>query len=165
MKKLFFAVFISFFVLVACKKDTKSTCTYTPSSIIAPASEQASLQDSLNKYGINATKAPSGFFYKINNAGTGTKAKDLCTTIAAYYKIGYFSGRAFDSTSASPAVFLLGNVIPGWQKAIPLIGVNGNMDLYIPPSLGYGANDYTVGNITIPGGSYLVFNVVVSEIQ
>lgn len=165
MKKLIFALFISIFVLAACKKNTTAKCTYVPSTIVASASEQSALQDSLTKYGIQATKDPSGFYYRVNNEGTGAKAKDLCTTIAAYYKIGYFAGPAFDSTASSPAVFLLGNVIPGWQKAIPLVGVNGNIDLYIPPSLGYGANDYTVGNITIPGGSYLVFNVVVSEIQ
>lgn len=164
MKKLLFALFISVFVFTACKKNT-AKCNYTPSTIVAPVSEQNALQDSLNAHGIQATMDPSGFYYKINNEGTGVKAKDLCTTIAAYYKIGYFSGPAIDSTEASPAVFLLGNVIPGWQKAIPLVGVNGNIDLYIPPSLGYGANDYTVGNITIPGGSYLVFHIVVSEIQ
>ena len=164
MKKLIVAVFISLFLLSACKKNT-AKCTYTPSAIVAPASEQSALQDSLTKYGIQATMDPSGFYYKINNEGTGAKAKDLCTTIAAYYKIGYFSRPAFDSSVSSPAVFLLGNVIPGWQKAIPLVGTNGNIDIYIPPSLGYGSNDYSAGGITIPGGSYLVFHVVVAQIQ
>ena len=165
MKKLLVVVFISLFVLAACKKNTTAKCTYVPSTIVASASEQSALQDSLTKYGIQATKDPSGFYYKINNEGTGAKAKDLCTTIAAYYKAGYFSGPAFDSSVASPATFLLGNVILGWQKAIPLVGTNGNIDIYIPPSLAYGSNDYSAGGITIPGGSYLVFHVVVAQIQ
>jgi FKBP-type peptidyl-prolyl cis-trans isomerase len=108
---------------------------------------------------------PSGFYYKINDPGTDPKPGDLCTTIAAFYRVGYFNGVGIDSTAGTPAVFLLGNVIPGWQKAIPLIGTNGNMDIYIPPSLAYGSSDYQVGDIIIRGNSYLVFHVVLAQVQ
>jgi FKBP-type peptidyl-prolyl cis-trans isomerase FkpA len=61
---------------------------------------------------------------------------------------------------------LLGQVIPGWQKGIPLVKGGGSINLYIPPSLGYGANAYPpTGTVIIPGGSNLVFNVNVISIK
>lgn len=168
MKKLFFLSFtIVFLVLGSCsKKDT--TCGYKPSTIIAPASEQQALQDSLTAHGIQATMDPSGFFYIINQPGSGPSATSLCSTIAVYYRGGFLNGVGFDSTlSGNPAVFQLGQVIAGWQKAIPLVAKSGDITLYIPPSLGYGATDVKddTGHVVIPANSNLVFHVKVADIQ
>ena len=37
-----------------------------------------------------------------------------------------FNGKSFDSTT-SPVAFVLGQVIDGWKKGIPLIGKGGSM--------------------------------------
>ena len=172
MKKLFSGLFIALILIAAsCKKNTAPVdtgCNYSPSTIVAPLSEQQALQDSLTAHGIQATKDSSGFFYTINKPGNGDSVSSLCTTLAVFYRGGFLNGKGFDSTTTNPAVLQLWQVIPAWQKAIPLIKKTGDISLYIPPSLGYGSKDVTnpsTGAVVIPANSNLVFRVVISDIQ
>ncbi len=158
--KLFVQVFIVIIFMSSCKKDP--SCGYKDSSAVAPATEIQQLQDSLTKYGIVATQHSSGFFYKINNAGADPFISNLCSNIALTYKGTFFNGKVFDSTAAGAlANFQLGSVIVGWQKGVPLIKKGGDIDLYIPPSLGFGAAPLA----GLPANSYLVFNVHIIDIQ
>ncbi|MEO8111177.1 MAG: FKBP-type peptidyl-prolyl cis-trans isomerase [Ginsengibacter sp.] len=162
--KLFVPVFALMIFVTSCKKD--AGCGYSDSSTVAPATEVQQLQDSLAAYGITATSAPSGFFYKINNAGSNPFISNLCSNITLTYKGKFFNGTVFDSTAiGSVANFQLGQLIVGWQKGVPLIKKGGDIDLYIPPSLGFGPSPRTGGPVTIPGNSYLVFNVHIVDIQ
>ncbi|MEO8721754.1 MAG: FKBP-type peptidyl-prolyl cis-trans isomerase [Ginsengibacter sp.] len=172
MKKLVaLSVFALLLIAVSCKKNAapvSNNCTYTPSTIVAPLAEQQALQDSLTAHGIQATKDSSGLFYIITKPGSGTSATSLCSTLAVYYRAGFFDGKKFDSTSGNPAIFQLGRVIAGWQKAIPKIARGGEMTLYIPPSLGYGSKDVTnpsTGAVVIPANSNLVFDVVIVDVR
>jgi len=173
MKKLFALSFLALLLgVAACKKNqtpANTSCPYFQSSSVAPASEQLALQDSLTAHGIVATKDSSGFYYTINQPGTGNGDTSLCTTIAAFYRGGFFNGNGFDSSaSGNPLIFQLYRVIPAWQKGIPLVGKGGNISLYIPPSLGYGSTDVkdpSTGQVVIPANSYLVFQVAVADIQ
>lgn len=165
--KIFVSVLVAFIVIAGCtKKD--ATCGYQDSATIAPASEVEQLKDSLDSAGVTATLHPSGFYYHINSAGSGTGVANLCTTVSVTYKGELFSGVVFDSTKAGQvANFQLGEVIVGWQKALPLVSKGGDIDLYIPPTLGYGPNpvrDPATGNTVLPGNSYLVFHVHVQDI-
>ncbi|MDQ6762428.1 MAG: FKBP-type peptidyl-prolyl cis-trans isomerase [Bacteroidota bacterium] len=158
--KLFVPVFIVIILISSCKKDV--SCNYKDSSVIAPATEIKQLQDSLAKYRITATQAPSGFFFKINSSGNDPFVSNLCSNIALTYKGQFFDGKIFDSTATgSLANFQLGQVIVGWQKGVPLIKKGGDIDLYIPPSLGFGAT----ARPGLPANSYLVFNVHIVDIQ
>ena len=162
MKKYLATAIIAVFVLSSClKQDSK--CGYTDSSVKAPESEISNLEDSLAKYGITgALVSPSGFMYKIKEQGTTPSVTNLCSRITVNYRGGFFNGTGFDSTQANaPVYFELGGVILGWQKGIPLISKGGKIDLYIPPSLGYGPEAYR----GIPGNSYLVFEVEVLAID
>lgn len=172
MKKLFPLLFIFLlFFAAGCKKNSApvdNSCNHSASTIVAPLSEQQALQDSLTAHDIQATKDSSGFFYKINKPGSGDSVSSLCTTIAVYYRGGFLNGKGFDSTTSTPAVLQLWQVIPAWQKAIPLIAKNGDISLYIPPSLGYGPKDVknpSTGAVVIPANSNLVFRVVIADIQ
>ncbi len=173
MKKLFALSFVALLLFaVGCKKNqtaTNTSCPYFQSSLVAPASEQQALHDSLAAHGIVATKDSSGFYYTINQPGTGKGDTSLCTTIAAFYRGGFFNGNGFDSSaSGNPLIFQLYQVIPAWQKVIPLVGVGGNISLYVPPSLAYGSTDVkdpSTGKVVIPANSYLVFQVSVAGIQ
>ena len=167
MKKLFTLTFTALVLLTGCKKKEINKCPYTLSDLVAPASEQQALQDSLTAHGIDATMAPAGFFYKINQQGTGSGPSNPCSTVAVYYRGGFLNGSGFDSSGTYPVVFQLGQVIPGWQKALPMVGIKGDMTLYIPPSLAYGNKDFTDrnGNVIIPANSNLVFRVKVEDIQ
>ncbi len=151
-----------FLVALASCGKTDTVCPYNDSNVVAPATEIANLSDSLAKYNINADQAASGFFYKVNSQGSGASVVNLCSIVTVSYKGMFFNGKIFDSTASNQtASFQLGEVITGWQKAIPLVNKGGDIDLYVPPSLGYGANAYR----DIPGNSYLIFNVHVSDIQ
>ena len=169
MKKLLAVSSICLLILGSCLK-TKNTnkCGFPDSTVIAPLSEQQALQDSLTAHGIQAILDSSGFYYTINQQGTGPFVSNLCSSIAVFYRGSFFNGNGFDSTSTgNPSVFQLGNVITRWQKGIPLVSKGGDITLYIPPSLAYGATPRTDqnGNVVIPANSYLVFRVVIADIQ
>lgn len=165
--KIFLPILLAFIFVAGCvKKD--QTCSYTDYTVIAPAAEIKQLKDSLDTLGITATQHSTGFFYKINAAGSGAGVTNLCTNITVTYKGKFFNGNIFDSTKAGQAVnFQLGEVIGGWQKGIPLVSKDGDIDLYIPPSLAYGSNPVrdNLGNVVIPANSYLIYNVHVVDIQ
>ncbi|MDQ6842949.1 MAG: FKBP-type peptidyl-prolyl cis-trans isomerase [Bacteroidota bacterium] len=164
--KIFLPFLVAIIVIAGCTKSNK--CNFVDSTVTAPPAEIQQLKDSLDLYGITATQHASGFFYKINAAGSGTGVSNLCTTVAVTYKGQFFNGKVFDSTETGLlANFQLGEVIVGWQKGVPLVSKGGNIDLYIPPSLAYGAGARrdNLGNIVIPANSYLIFNVHVVDIQ
>jgi FKBP-type peptidyl-prolyl cis-trans isomerase FkpA len=168
MKKFFAAlIIISSAIIAGCvKSDTK--CGYNDSNVIAPPKEIDSLARMLQDSGIVANQATEGYFYQINNPGSGIGISNLCSNLAVTYKGTFFNGHVFDSTATgSVAYFQLGQVIVGWQKGVPLISKGGDITLYIPPTLGYGINPVKDrdGNVVIPGNSYLIFNVHIADIQ
>ena len=166
MKHLVYPFLFLAIIFTGCLKHDK--CPYNDSTVVAPPLEITNLNDSLTAHGIVATLHPSGFYYNIVNPGSGKIVSNLCNDITVDYKGSLLNGTVFDSTSANnPANFLLGKVIVGWQKGIPLLKEGGDIDLYIPPSLGYGniAKTDQTGAVIIPAGSNLIFHVHVIEIQ
>lgn len=167
MRKIYYLLgLLSFIFIVSCSKN--NTCGFKESSATATDDEKTSLADSIAKYGITGTlQHPAGFYYKIENPGTGDIKATLCSGIVCTYWGGFFSGTGFDSTTTDPIKFQLGQMIPGWQKGIPLIKAGGKMTLYIPPSLGYGSKTVPnpQGATLIPANSFLVFKVSVVDIQ
>jgi len=107
-----------------------------------------------------ATQHPSGFFYSIETPGAGVTA-GLCNAVSVKYVGKLTNGTIFDQTTGSPATFTLGELIVGWQKGLPLIKPGGKIHLYIPPSLGYGAN----ANGPIPANSNLIFDMELVAVQ
>lgn len=170
MKKILSLSIIALLFLAGCLKKQNNSdpkCTYKESTTKAPQAEQDALQDSLTAYGLHATLDTSGFYYTITDPGSGPAVADLCSLIAIYYKAGFFNGKSFDSSLVQPAVFQLGQLIAGWQKGIPLLKKGGKITLYIPPSLGYGAEvkKDRDGNILIPANSYMVFDITLADLQ
>ncbi len=168
MKRLLSASVMTLLILGSCVKN-ETKCNFNDSTVTASDSEKHALQDSLTAHGIIATAHPSGFFYTINNQGTGQAVSNLCSNLTVTYKGSLLNGHVFDSTATgNVANFQLGNVIVGWQKGVQLISKGGDITLYIPPSLGYGANPVTdpnTGAVVIPGNSNLIFTVHIADIQ
>ena len=162
MKNTFFA-FIAALLLTGsagCMKDPEpQSCEYDPCAYKAPAAEVTALKDWLSANSIVATEHCSGLFYRIENAGTGATPK-ACSDVQANYKGTFKDGTSFDQ-SDRPIEFNLGGVITGWTNGVPLIKEGGRIVLYIPPSLGYGAQDRrdAQGVVRIPGNSTLIFEV------
>ncbi|HUQ65510.1 MAG TPA: FKBP-type peptidyl-prolyl cis-trans isomerase [Flavitalea sp.] len=163
LKNLFFIFGITI-AGVSCLKSSERTCAYPVMNITAPEAEQDSIQNYLDSNNIEAVHDPSGFYYKILNPGSGTEGMKLCSEILIDYKGQFKNGQIFDQ--ANDAYLVLGALIEGWKKGIPLIKKGGEINLYIPPTLGYGNKDLVdknTGAVLIPANSMLIFNVKLKD--
>jgi FKBP-type peptidyl-prolyl cis-trans isomerase len=104
----------------------------------------------------------SGLQYEIIEKGTG--AKPIITDkVKVHYTGSFVDGKVFDSSveRGEPAVFGVGQVIPGWTEALQLMPVGSKWKLYIPYELAYGAQ----GRNSIPPYSMLIFEVELISIE
>jgi hypothetical protein len=79
--------------------------------------------------------------------------------VTAHYSGWLLSGKVFDSSvkkRGSPIQFSLNRVVEGWKRGIPGMKPGGIRRLYIPSTLGYGAQGFPPD---IPGNADLVFEV------
>ena len=162
MKKWFFVSAFIALVSSGCKKD--EGCKSVAPTTIASASESAYLQNYLTTNNITASQK-NGMFYVISSQGTDA-SPNLCSTISVDYvgKLinGTSDGAQFDASQPnSPFVSSLNNLIAGWQLVLPLVKAAGTVTLYIPPSLGYGAQ----ASGPIPANSYLKFIITVKSVN
>ncbi len=144
-------------ILSSCSK--KSSCSYRDDAVSVPASEVTAIQTYLDSIKVTATKDPRGFYYVIDQPGSGVKPT-VCSSISFTYKGELTNGNTFDQSS-NPVTYHLGDLISGWKKGIPLIAAGGKIHLYLPPSLGYGSvpiKDQS-GNVIIPANSVLIFEI------
>lgn len=165
MKKIVLCITAAIICLsfYSCIKKTDD-CTYTELSIKAPEAEVAKIEEYLDSKNITATKDDAGFYYTIQDTGSGL-SPDVCSIISVKYTGTLATDSIFDKTTGDPANFRLGQLIAGWQKGLPHIKVGGKMKLFIPPSLGYGYQDVTrqdnQGNsiVVVPANSMLIFDL------
>ena len=162
LKTLFFVLLITI-IGVSCLKSGERTCAYPVKTIIAPQAEQDSIAAYLDSNNIVAEHHPSGFYYKILNPGEGIDTMLLCSEILIDYKGQLKNGHVFDQ--ATDAYLVLGALIEGWKKGLPLIKKGGEITLFIPPTLGYGSQDYKNQNgvVVIPGNSMLIFEIKLKD--
>ena len=143
------------------KKETG--CQYKENNHMAPSSEEQAVLNYLSANGISATKHGSNMYYQVVQSGSGA-SPNLCSQVVVNYIGKLTNGNVFDQQTNS--VFMLGVLIDGWKKGLPLIKKGGRINLYIPPSLGYGNNDVKEnGNIIIPANSVLIFDISLIDFQ
>ena len=162
IKKLIIFFSVSFILAACSKSSSNSRCGYYDSGVTAPASEIATLKSWITVNHPAAIQDSSGFFYEITSAGTGGTA-NICSHVIIKYS-GYliFTSPLFKfDESLTPVTLTLGTLIIGWQKGLKLIQAGGIINLYIPPTLGYGAS--AAGNI--PANSYLLFSIQLVGVQ
>jgi FKBP-type peptidyl-prolyl cis-trans isomerase FkpA len=148
MKKIFL---ISSLVAIAFASCTKEDCSDNTTQ--APAAQIATLDSILASKSISATKDARGFRYNIIAAG-GADKPNKCNSIVVKYTGKLMDGTTFDENKTG-TTFLLGNLITGWQQALPLIGKTGKINIWLPPSLGYGE----AGSGAIPKNANLYFEM------
>lgn len=153
MKNFFWTLLLSVFVISCNKKE--SDCPQI--NIKAPEAEVVALRAYITGNGITATEDPRGFFYKIDNQGTGKKPT-VCSGVSVNYAGRLTNGTQFDA--GNNVSFNLSQLIIGWQQGIPLINEGGSITLYLPPSLAYGSN--AVG--AIPANSILIFTITLNTV-
>jgi FKBP-type peptidyl-prolyl cis-trans isomerase len=159
--KIFSCYLVLIIALFAGCSKSDDTCNYPDSTTTAPANEVQALKAYLGADSSFAIQHPSGFFYKILNQGSGPSVVNLCSNVTIRYIGKLTSGFVFDNSAPGGAsTFILGELISGWQKGVPLISKGGTITLYIPPSLGYGPN----ANGDIPANSILIFDIELVDI-
>jgi len=152
MKKICFVLLCCFALFCACNKTDTVPTGCVPVTDTAPPAEVAALQAYISSKGITALADGRGFFYAISKPGSDIKPTS-CSNIKVTYTLRLSNGAEVEAGNG--VSFNLGGLINGWREGIPLIGEGGSIVLYLPPSLGYGAQ--ASGNV--PANSILVFYI------
>jgi FKBP-type peptidyl-prolyl cis-trans isomerase FkpA len=160
MIRKLFILFSFCAAVVSCKKDDPNSCNITASNIVVPASEMAALQAYVATRLTLPTLHPNGFYYEILAPGTGTVTPELCSNVRVKYAGYLTNGTKFDEALVG-VTFKLGQLIVGWQRGLPLIKKGGFINLYLPPSLGYGSSAVGI----IPANSILVFTIELQDVE
>ena len=127
--------------------------------------EKEALEASLASITEGFEKTPSGLRYKITKGGDGQKPSKG-QRVSVHYKGALLDGTVFDSSfdRNEPIEFALGTgqVIPGWDEGISLLGVGDKARFIIPSELAYGSRG--AGGV-IPPDAVLVFDVSLEGIS
>ncbi|HTO14380.1 MAG TPA: FKBP-type peptidyl-prolyl cis-trans isomerase [Edaphocola sp.] len=161
MKKINFIILLgALSILVACNKKKPGdgdqiVCKETTSK--ASTADSIALSEYIIQNQIEAEYDTNGFYYRIITPGNETKPEQCGNAIIDY--VGKFKNEAiFDSRNNFN--MYIGSAVPGFKKGITYIGEGGEIELFIPPSLAYGNDDYN----SIPGGSTLIFKIKVRSV-
>ncbi|MBB5348356.1 FKBP-type peptidyl-prolyl cis-trans isomerase [Desulfoprunum benzoelyticum] len=121
----------------------------------------AFLEENKKKKGVVVTK--SGLQYEVLKQGDGPKPK-ATDTVKVDYVGTLVDGKEFDNSikRGEPAVFSVGQVIPGWSEALQLMNVGSKYKIVIPSDLAYGDNGAPP---VIEPGAVLVFEVDLRSIE
>lgn len=121
----------------------------------------AYLEKNKQKKGVVVTK--SGLQYEVLKKGDGPKPK-ATDTVKVDYVGTLIDGSEFDNSikRGEPAVFGVGQVIPGWSEALQLMNVGSKYRVVIPADLAYGDNGAPP---VIEPGAVLVFEVDLRSIE
>ena len=85
-------------------------------------------------------KTGSGILYRIDREGSEVMATEDTDVVLVNYEGKTSDGEVFDSSyeRGEPISFPLNRVIKGWTEGMKLVGVGGQITLWIPSELAYG---------------------------
>ena len=101
---------------------------------------------------------PQGLQYKVVREGPqGGMHPTPADEVKVHYEGKLLDGTVFDSSyeRGVPAVFPLDGLVPAWVIALQRMKAGDEWTLYVPPALGYGAQDKG----PIPGNSVMIFRI------
>ncbi len=106
-------------------------------------------------------KTEDGIYYVIEKPGSSEKPMSN-SKVTVHYKGYFLNGEEFDSSYKrdKPATFGLNQVIKGWTKSVPMLGIGGKGTFIIPSHLAYGG----VKKGSIPPNSILAFDIELLDI-
>lgn len=105
----------------------------------------------------------NGVMYKVLEMGRGTRKPTPRSIVYVHYTGRLIDGTVFDSTEGDPlpALFMVGDLIMGWQIVLTRMHEGDRWEVYIPAKWGYGSLK-TEG---IPAHSTLVFDLELVKIE
>ncbi|MDE1192351.1 MAG: FKBP-type peptidyl-prolyl cis-trans isomerase [Arachidicoccus sp.] len=166
-------------ILDVFSSDSLARADYAKEQEKETAREKGDLDNAtkvLDKYitdnNIKATKTKNGVYVVVENPGDiSLKADSGMQASVKYTGIVLNGKKPFDSNIDSvnanfhkdPFPVLVGahRTIPGWEEALPYFGKGGKGKIYIPASLGYGAQQ---AGPDIPPYSNLVFDIEITDV-
>lgn len=156
-------------VLVGVKSQKEAQAEQQAKAAEQKGVDDKILQDFFTKNNIKPEKTASGLYFVINKAGAGAPPKPG-QEVTVNYTGKSLEGKAFDSNldpkfgHVKPLSFVVGQgqVIPGWDEGVSLLGKGAKATLYIPSTLAYGTNGQ---NPNIPANGILMFDVEVLDIK
>lgn len=126
-----------------------------------PQSASGFLASNADEPGVVTTE--SGLQIKEITKGTGPSPTDADVTLINYEGT-LMDGKAFDANQRVPMP--VAGSIPGFSEALKRMQRGGKYRLWIPPELGYGAEEKAnpqTGEVVIPANSMLIFDVELVE--
>ncbi len=105
----------------------------------------------------------NGVLYKVLEQGHGTKKPTPRSIVYVHYTGRLIDGTVFDTTEGQPlpALFMVGDLIMGWQIALTRMHEGDKWEVYIPAKWGYGALKMD----DIPAHSTLIFELELVRIE
>ncbi|GEM_PF-938589 len=155
------AIFMaSIFLSAGCFK--KDVCS--PVSAVMPSVEELnSLREFVNEIDTNALYDNRGFYYTIVKAGTSNKP-GICSDIYSNFECTDGAGFTYfqSANNASYTTFDLSDQSYVWRYAYPMIGMDGEIIVYAPPSLraGYDPQKAPIqANSGVPADANVVYKL------
>ncbi len=106
----------------------------------------------------------SGLQYRINELGNSHRPQNGCRVWVKYEgRLAQTDSIFVTTDNTGEADFWMGQgqIIKGWEEALPLIGEGGSISLIVPPQLGYADMDVA----GIPHGSTLKFDITLLQVD
>ena len=125
------------------------------------AANEAFLEAKSKEEGIVALD--NGVLYRVLEEGHGTKKPTPRSIVYVHYTGRLIDGTVFDSTDGDslPALFMVGDLIMGWQIALTRMKEGDKWEVYIPAKWGYGS----IRMDDIPANSTLIFTMELVKIE
>jgi peptidylprolyl isomerase len=110
------------------------------------------------------TTTKSGLKYSVLVPGNPGKHPKMGEAVRVHYTGWLTDGKMFDSsrTRGTPAEFVVGQVIPGWNEALQLMTAGARWKLTIPADLAYGERGSPPA---IPANATLIFDVELLQVR
>lgn len=124
--------------------------------------DTVAIDDYLNTNAINATKDNTGIRYVITQLGTGSTPGLYSKVKINYTGKLLSSGAVFFTGSSEPSATFDSRVINflyGFQAVLPKLPAGSKVTVYIPSGLGFGAQSFTSGSVSIAANSNLVYDI------
>ena len=125
------------------------------------AENEAFLEAKSKEEGIVALD--NGVLYRVLEEGHGTKRPTPRSIVYVHYTGRLIDGTVFDSTEGDPlpALFMVGDLIMGWQIALTRMREGDKWEVFIPAKWGYGSAKLD----DIPAHSTLIFTLTLVKIE
>jgi FKBP-type peptidyl-prolyl cis-trans isomerase FkpA len=119
----------------------------------------------LQRNNINATKSPTGIYYVLDNAGTGTQPSSNTQIASIDVNLFLLGGARFVSEKDVVYRFQNGLLIPALVEATSLLKEGGRGRFYIPSALALGQNSGTVNGVNVPANSVVYAELTLNDVR